>query len=75
MSGAPLRVRLKDGYTIEVIKRHLPEFVEATGIAVDLEVVDERAAHDAFAAPHDGAPRPDVTTVASATCPSTSARA
>ncbi|MEV8136756.1 ABC transporter substrate-binding protein [Microbacterium aurantiacum] len=55
----PLRVWLKAGHTVEIIRRMLPRFEDETGIAVDIAVVPESEAHDALAA---GAARPDVVT-------------
>lgn len=57
-----LRVWLKDGYTVEVIRRLGHEFSRDTGIRLDITVVDEVAAHDAFVHA-DPAARPDLTTV------------
>ncbi|WP_157943894.1 ABC transporter substrate-binding protein [Blastococcus atacamensis] len=42
--GTELRVLLKEGYEIEAIQEFLPEFEEATGIEVELEVYDEPTA-------------------------------
>jgi ABC-type glycerol-3-phosphate transport system substrate-binding protein len=39
-----LRVLLKEGYEIEAIQEYVPEFEEATGIDVELEVYDEPTA-------------------------------
>lgn len=57
-----LKVHLKDGYTVEVIKRYVSEFTRESGIDVQVRVVDEVAAHDTFldAVGPDG---PDLTTV------------
>jgi multiple sugar transport system substrate-binding protein len=57
-----LRVWLKDGYTVEVIRRLGHEFARATGIDLDITIVDEVSAHDAFVHT-DRATRPDLTTV------------
>lgn len=58
----PLRIWLKDGYTVEIIHRLADDFTAATGIELDITVVDEVAAHDAFVrAPAEE--RPDLTTV------------
>jgi multiple sugar transport system substrate-binding protein len=57
-----LRVWLKDGYTVEVIRRLGDEFSHETGIELDITVVDEVAAHDAFVHAEPAA-RPDLTTV------------
>ncbi|WP_181884726.1 ABC transporter substrate-binding protein [Arthrobacter sp. RT-1] len=56
----PLRVWLKAGHTVEIIRRLLPEFREATGIDVALDVVPEGVAHDALV---QGSPVADVVTV------------
>jgi ABC-type glycerol-3-phosphate transport system substrate-binding protein len=42
--GSTLRVLLKEGYEIEAIQEYLPDFEEATGIDVELEVYDEPTA-------------------------------
>lgn len=55
----PLRVWLKAGHTVEIIRRMLPRFEDETGIAVDIAVVSESEAHDALVS---GAARPDVIT-------------
>lgn len=53
-----LLVRLKEGHTVEVIRRHADAFTSATGVDVEIDVVPESRAHDdLFAA------RPDVVTV------------
>jgi multiple sugar transport system substrate-binding protein len=57
-----LRIWLKDGYTVEVIHRLGHEFSRETGIELDITVVDEVTAHDAFVHA-DAADRPDLTTV------------
>jgi multiple sugar transport system substrate-binding protein len=57
-----LRVWLKDGYTVEVIRRLGHEFSRKTGIGLDITVVDEVSAHDAFVHAEPAA-RPDLTTV------------
>lgn len=59
----PLRVHLKDGYTVEVVKRQVHRFEEETGIEVHLDVRDEAAAHDAFVASAQSLDGPDITTV------------
>jgi ABC-type glycerol-3-phosphate transport system substrate-binding protein len=46
--GTELRVLLKEGYEIDAIKRFLPQFEEATGIDVRLEVYDEPTARAKF---------------------------
>jgi ABC-type glycerol-3-phosphate transport system substrate-binding protein len=43
-----LRVWLKAGHTVEIIRRLLPRFTAETGISVDLRVVPEGQAHDAL---------------------------
>lgn len=55
----PLRVWLKAGHTVEIIRQMLPQFEAETGIAVDISVVPEAEAHDALIS---GASRPDVIT-------------
>jgi ABC-type glycerol-3-phosphate transport system substrate-binding protein len=55
-----LRVLLKAGHTVEVIRRLLPEFGASTGIDVALDVVPEGVAHDALV---QGSPLADVVTV------------
>lgn len=55
----PLRVWLKAGHTVEIIRRMLPQFEAETGIAVDISVVPEAEAHDALIS---GVSRPDVIT-------------
>jgi ABC-type glycerol-3-phosphate transport system substrate-binding protein len=47
-AGTKLRVLLKEGYEIDAIKRFLPEFEQATGIDVRLEVYDEPTARSKF---------------------------
>jgi ABC-type glycerol-3-phosphate transport system substrate-binding protein len=42
--GTTLRVLLKEGYEIEAIQEYVPDFEEATGIEVELEVYDEPTA-------------------------------
>jgi ABC-type glycerol-3-phosphate transport system substrate-binding protein len=55
-----LRVWLKAGHTVEIIRRLLPEFQASTGIEVALEVVPEGVAHDALV---QGSSLADVVTV------------
>lgn len=55
-----LRVWLKAGHTVEIIRRLLPEFRASTGIEVALDVVPEGVAHDALV---QGSPPADVVTV------------
>lgn len=43
-----LRVWLKAGHTVEIIRRLLPGFTDETGIQVVLDVVPEGVAHDAL---------------------------
>jgi hypothetical protein len=55
-----LRVWLKAGHTVEIIRRLLPDFRASTGIEVALDVVPEGVAHDALM---HGSPVADVVTV------------
>jgi multiple sugar transport system substrate-binding protein len=55
-----LKVWLKDGHTIDVVRRSAETFSSATGIAVELQVVPEGEAHDWLVS---GRERPDVVTV------------
>ncbi|WP_171027220.1 ABC transporter substrate-binding protein [Pseudarthrobacter sp. NamB4] len=55
-----LRVWLKAGHTVEIIRRLLPEFRASTGIEVALELVPEGVAHDALV---QGSALADVVTV------------
>lgn len=55
-----LRVWLKAGHTVEIIRRLLPKFRASTGIEVALEVVPEGVAHDALV---QGSSLADVVTV------------
>lgn len=56
----PLLVRLKEGHTVEVMRRYAADFTARTGIDIRLEVLPEGAAHDAMSV---GGERPDVVTV------------
>jgi multiple sugar transport system substrate-binding protein len=55
-----LKVWLKDGHTIEVVRRAVDGFTALTGIGVELLVVPEGEAHDRLLS---GEERPDVVTV------------
>lgn len=45
---AKLRVWMKAGHTVEIIRRMLPGFTDESGIEVELDVVPERTAHDSL---------------------------
>ncbi|MDR5699549.1 ABC transporter substrate-binding protein [Agromyces aerolatus] len=55
----PLRVWLKAGHTVEIIRRLVPEFTDRTGVRVEIAVVAEGAAHDGLIT---AAEHPDVVT-------------
>lgn len=55
-----LQVWLKAGHTVEIIRRLVPEFIESSGIDVDIRVVPEHTAHDSLV---NGEARPDIVTV------------
>jgi ABC-type glycerol-3-phosphate transport system substrate-binding protein len=55
-----LKVWLKAGHTVEVIRRSAGQFSERTGVEVDVVTVPEATAHDALLG---GESRPDVVTV------------
>jgi ABC-type glycerol-3-phosphate transport system substrate-binding protein len=55
-----LRVWLKDGHTVEVVRRSADDFTALTGVDVELHVVPEGEAHDRLLS---GEERPDVVTV------------
>lgn len=58
-----LSVWIKDGYTVEVLKRRLDDAAAAVGTDIDLRVLDEVGAHDTFVEAARAGTPPDVVTV------------